>query len=142
MTILAALQTYLKNSSQLATGAPVLTDFLGKNPTQYSIQPQPGPRVLAWNIDYSSEREYDFAIQSMESTADELERVQNSGFYEALADWFDQQTQDGNLPTLASNQHPVAIQVTSSGFLYEQGESTTGVYQILCKLIYDEDKLS
>ena len=138
-TLLAALKTYLTDSHQLATGAAVLTDFLGKNPKQYSIVPQPGAHVTEYNVDYSSEREYPFAIQSMESTADELERMANSGFYEALADWFETQTQDGNMPVLNSSQHPVAIQATSWAFISEQSESTTGVYQILCKLVYDQD---
>jgi hypothetical protein len=138
-TIIKALKTYMKSSSQLASGASILTDFLGKNPKNYSIVPQPGAHVIEYNVDYSSEREYPFAIQSMESTADELTRIANSGFYEALADWFETQTQDGNMPTLNSNQYPIAIQATSWAFLSEQGESTTGVYQILCKLVYDQD---
>jgi len=138
-TIIAALETYLKTYTSLKSGAPVLTDFLSKNPTQYSVVPQGGERVTEYNIDYSSEREYAFAIQSMESTADELNRLANSGFYESLADWFEQQTQNGNLPTLNSNQHPVAIQATSWGFLFEQSESTTGIYQVTAKLIFDQD---
>ena len=139
-TIIAALETYIKTYTNLKSGAPVLTDFLNKNPTQYSIVPQGGERVTEWNIDYSSEREYAFAFQSMFSTADEADRLANNGFYEVLADWFDSQTQAGTLPTLNSNQHPVAIQTTSWGFLFDQSESTTGVYQILCKLIFDQDK--
>ena len=139
-TIIAALETYLKTYGSLKSGAPVLTEFMGKNPTQYSVVPQGGEPVVEWNIDDSSEREYAFAFQSVESTADDLNRMANDGFFEAIGDWFDSQTHAGIMPTLNTNQHPFAIRVTGRGVMWEQSESTTGTYQILCKLIYDQDE--
>jgi hypothetical protein len=74
----------------------------------------------------------------MESTADELERLENSGFYEAFADWLESQSLVGTLPTLGAKQTATDIQALGWAYIYEQGQSSTGVYQIQCKLTYEQ----
>jgi hypothetical protein len=138
MSIISALKTYLTTYDQLVSGAPVLVDFLGKKPTEYSIVPYPGPRFLERYIDGGYRREYPFMIQSMFSTADEAERIENSGFFEALGDWLDAQTLANNLPTLGTKQTATEIEAVNWAFIYEQGQSDTGVYQIQCKLTYEQ----
>jgi len=142
MSIISAVKTYMLTYSSLDAGAPMWVDFLGTNPTQYAIVPLPGPKVVAWYLHGGSMREFPFAFQSMQSTADELERLENSGFYEALSDWFETQTKVGTLPTsLGTGRTATAIEAIGWAFLYEQGESATGVYQINCKLSYEQDPL-
>jgi hypothetical protein len=74
----------------------------------------------------------------MESTADDLERLETAGFYEAFADWLETQTYLESFPTLATNQTATKIESTGWAFLYEQGVSDTGIYQIQCKLTYEQ----
>lgn len=136
--IIQAIEKWLKDSGQLKSGAAVLTEFLNPKATGYSVSPLPGQKVIEYYIDYGSSREYPFSIQSMESTADELTRIANSGFYEALSDYFDKQTAAGSMPTLPSGQQAVAIQALSWAYVIEQESSSTGVYQILCKLVYEQ----
>ena len=138
MTVLSAVQTFVKTYGSLASNAPVLVDFLGAVPTQYAIIPLPGAQVVEWYLDGGSEREFSFAFQSMESTADELERLENIGFFEAFADWLESQTAAGVLPTLATGKTASKIEALGWAFLYEQGESQTGVYQIQAKLTYSQ----
>jgi hypothetical protein len=137
MTILSSLKTYLKTYSGLETDAPVWVNFLGSNPTQYSIVPIPGEKIVESYINGSSLREYPFLFQSMESTADEAERLENVGFYEAFSDWLETQTKAGVLPTLGTNQTAIEIEAMI-GYLFEQGESDRAVYQIECKLTYEQ----
>lgn len=139
MSVLSALKTYLAGYSELKTGAPLWVDTLGAVPTQYSIMPLPGTKIVEKYIDGGSLREFPFAFQSTESTADDLERLENSGFYEAFADWMEAQTLANSLPTLASGQMAISIEALGWAYLYEQGESSTGVYQIQCKLTYEQD---
>ena len=139
MSIISAIKTYLKTYTGLKTNAPVWVDFLGPLPTEYAVIPLAGGRVLESYIDGSSLREYPFAFQSMESTADELERLETQDFYEAFAEWLESQTEIGTLPTLATGKTAVDIMATGWGYLYEQGQSETGVYQIQCKLFYKQD---
>ena len=137
-TVIGGLKTYLQTYTGLKANAPVWVDALGPNPTQYAIIPLPGERILESYIDGSSLREFPFAFQSMESTADELERLETSGFFEALADWFETQTTAGTLPTLKTGKTAISIEALGWAFLYEQGQSDKGIYQIQCKLVYEQ----
>lgn len=138
MSIISALKTYIATYSGLTAAAPLLIDVLGKEPTQYAIVPIPGARKVEEYVDGSSKREYPFAIQSMESNGDDAERTAINEFYEALADWFENQTIAGTLPTLAAGKTATDIEALGWGFLQEFGESGTGVYQIQGKLVYEQ----
>ena len=138
MSIISALKTYIGNYSSLKANAPLWVDYLGATPTGYSIVPLAGARQVEAYINGGGAYEYPFAFQSMESTADELERIDTQGFYEAFASWMDSQTLTGNLPTLGTGQTATAIEATGSAYPFEQGNSETGVYQIQCKLSYEQ----
>ena len=139
MTIISALKTYLKTYSGLKEDAPVWVDALGPTPTEYAIIPLSGDKVIKTYIDGSSERSFPFAFQSMESTADELERLENIGFYEAFAAWLESQTNSDILPSLGTGKTTLSIEALGWGYLYQEGESKTGVYQITCRLTYEQD---
>lgn len=139
MTIIAAIQTYLKTYTELDDNAPVWVDALGKVATEYAISPLPGTRIVETYLNGSSLREFPFSFSSSESTADELERVANVGFYEAFAQWLDEQSDAGTLPTLDAGMTAEKIESTGWGYLYQEGESGTGIYQIQCKLTYTQE---
>lgn len=138
MSLLSSIKTYISGYSQLATGAPLWVDYLGSEPIGYAIIPLPGTKVVETYLDGSSLREYPFAFQSMELTADEAERLDNNGFYEAFADWLETQSLAGTLPTLASGKTAVSIEALGWAFIYESGESQTAIYRIQCKLTYEQ----
>ena len=75
----------------------------------------------------------------MESTSDELERLENSGFFETFTDWLESQTESGDLPTLGAKKTAEKIEALGWAYLYEQGKSSTGIYQVQCKLTYDQE---
>lgn len=139
MSIIQSVRTYLATYTGLKTGAPLWVDFLGNKPSEYAVIPLAGSKVIESYINGSSQREFPFAFQSMESTADDLERLENSGFFETFADWLETQSEAGTLPTLGTGQTSELIEATGWGYLYEQGNSDTGVYQIQCRLVYDQD---
>jgi hypothetical protein len=138
MSVIAAVQTYIKTYTGLATNAPVLIDYLGPVPVEYAIVPQPGGGTIEAYIDGSSLREFTFALQFVNFTADDAARLENAGFAEAFAAWLESQTNAGTLPTLATGQTPFLMEAAPFGFLYEQGQSNTGVYQIACRLVYEQ----
>lgn len=139
MTILGAIQTYIKTYGSLESNAPVLIDFLGVNPTGYSIVSLPGANVVERYLDGGSLREYPFALQAMFSTADDAERLENLGFFEAFADWLESQTAAGVLPTsLGTGRTSEKIEATGQAFLYEQGVSGRGIYSVQAKLTYSQ----
>jgi hypothetical protein len=140
MSIINAIKNYLKTFSGLPENAPIWVNFLGPSPsnTEYAVVPLAGAKVVESYIDGSSLREFPFAFQSMESTADDLERLETAGFYEAFADWLEQQTNNGVFPSLGTGKKAVSIKAVGWAYLYEQGNSDTGIYQIQCKLTYEQ----
>ena len=137
MSILSAVKTFIATCTSI--DSPIWVDHLGVDPIQFAIIPLPGSQIVEEYIDGGSLREYPFALQSVMSTADELERIENCGFFETFSDWLEDKTAAGTFPTLASGQTAEEIEATGWAYLYEQGESGTGMYQLQCSLIYRQD---
>ena len=139
MSLIQSIQDYVKTYTSLKSGAPVWVGYLGETPTEYAIIPLPGARVVETYLNDKTLREYPFAFQSMESTADDLERLESQGFYEEFAEWLDEQTESGNLPNLGIGKTAESIESTGWGYLFVQGESQTGIYQVQCRLTYTQE---
>jgi hypothetical protein len=142
MTIIESLQTYIKTYSGLKTGRPVWVNFLGSEPTDYSIVPLQGTKILESYLNGTKIMKYSFALETMESTADDLTRLQNLGFYEAFSDWLDSQTKSKELPILGEGQTAQKIEAVTGGCLMETSTSETGRYQIICDLEYRQEKMT
>ncbi len=138
MTILSAIKDYLATCPELNAEAPIWTNYVGANPTEYSVSELGGSKVLEQYIHGGSLRQFNFAFNSTESTADELARAETGDFFEAFSDWLDAQTEAGVLPDLGPKKTAIEIRATGWGFLLEQGESGTGIYQIQCSLVYEQ----
>ena len=138
MSLISIVQTYIKTYSEIKEKIPVWVNYMNKEPIEFSVVPLPGARIIEAYISGSSLREYTFALQSVESTADELARLTSLGFYEAFATWLETQTEAGHLPDMDEGQTPVLIEALGWGYLFEQGDSQTGIYQIQCRLEYDQ----
>ena len=138
-SIIESVKDYINTYSGLKESAPVWVDYIGSTPTEYSIIPLAGARIVETYLNDTTLREFPFALQSMESTADELERLETQGFYEAFAEWLESQTLADEFPALESGKVVTKIEATGWSYLYQQGESQTGVYQIQCKLTYEQE---
>jgi len=138
MSIISGLQSFVAGYSALDKDAIVSVDQLGALAAEYAIVPLPGARVLEGYINGGSLREYPFALQSKEYTADELTRLATSEFFEGFADWLETQTAAGSLPTLGTGQTATRIEATGWAHLYQIGQSDVGIYQIMCRLEYEQ----
>jgi hypothetical protein len=138
VSLISAVQTYLKTYAGLASGAPLWVDYLGDKPVEYAVVEQPGQRVLETYLDGSTLREFPFLVRFAGWTADDAARVANAGWAETFAAWLESQTAAGTFPTLAAGQTGYLIEATLWGFLYEQGASESGIYQIACRLLYEQ----
>lgn len=139
MTLIDSVRDYINTYTGLTAGAPVWVDFLGSVPMQYTVQSVPGSRIIEKYLDGSSLREFPFVFAFMTSTADDVARLANIGFFESFSDWIEQQDDANVYPTLSAGKTPWKIEVLGWGYLFEQGESETGVYQIQCRLTYVQD---
>lgn len=141
MTIIESLKSYILTCPYLAALSAVNVDFLPESPDTYSIEQVPANSVIQTYLDGSSVRQFVFVFASRFYYSDEImNNINNSGFYENFSNWLDEQTENGNLPTMSVGLHPSKIEAMSSGYLFDiSGDLSNARYQIQCRLIYDKE---
>jgi hypothetical protein len=141
MTVLESIRTYILTIPFLKDGK-IGIDYLGVEAGDYSINDVPTEIVIKKYLDGSSLRAKAFTFTSKEMYSVEyLNNLSNSGFYEDFANWLEEQTYLGNLPTMATGLQAESIQALSNGYLFDV--DTTGdkaQYQIQCQLVYFKEK--
>lgn len=134
-SIIDALEKYFIGCELLKDGA-LRVDYLGEKPVEYTIEVLPCDPVVKRYLGGSTVRQYLFAFGSREFYSQErLQNIQNSAFYELLADWAETRSMSGILPELPDGMEAQQLEVVSSGYLFD-GSMTNARYQIQLRLLY------
>ena len=134
-SIIDALEKYFIGCELLKDGA-LRVDYLGEKPVEYTIEVLPCDPVVKRYLGGSTVRQYLFAFGSREFYSQErLQNIQNSAFYERLADWVETKSMSGVLPELPDGMEAQQLEVVSSGYLFD-GSMTNARYQIQVRLLY------
>lgn len=134
-SIIDALEKYFIGCELLKDGA-LRVDYLGEKPVEYTIEVLPCDPVVKRYLGGSTVRQYLFAFGSREFYSQErLQNIQNSAFYERLADWVETKSMSGVLPELPDGMEAKQLEVVSSGYLFD-GSMTNARYQIQLRLLY------
>ena len=134
-SIIDALEKYFIGCELLKDGA-LRVDYLGEKPVEYTIEVLPCDPVVKRYLGGSTVRQYLFAFGSREFYSQErLQNIQNSAFYERLADWVETKSMSGVLPELPDGMDAQQLDVVSSGYLFD-GSMTNARYQIQLRLLY------
>lgn len=134
-SIIDALEKYFIGCELLKDGA-LRVDYLGEKPVEYTIEVLPCDPVVKRYLGGSTVRQYLFAFGSREFYSQErLQNIQNSAFYERLADWVETRSMSGVLPELPDGMEARQLEVVSSGYLFD-GSMTNARYQIQLRLLY------
>lgn len=134
-SIIDALEKYFIGCELLKDGA-LRVDYLGEKPVEYTIEVLPCDPVVKRYLGGSTVRQYLFAFGSREFYSQErLQNIQNSAFYERLADWVETKSMSGILPELPDGMEAQQLEVVSSGYLFD-GSMTNARYQIQLRLLY------
>lgn len=134
-SIIDALEKYFIGCELLKDGA-LRVDYLGEKPVEYTIEVLPCDPVVKRYLGGSTVRQYLFAFGSREFYSQErLQNIQNSAFYERLADWVETRSMSGVLPELPEGMEAQQLEVVSSGYLFD-GSMTNARYQIQLRLLY------
>ncbi len=137
--IIEKIREYFLNCPILDEYARLNIDFLGVEPTQYTIEGQPVNPVIQKYVDGGALKQYVFVFGSREYYgADVLQNIENSGFFERFAEWVEEQSKKGNLPELEGNKQAISMEVLTSGYLFSASEDNAR-YQIQMRLIYYEE---
>ena len=134
-SIIDAMEKYFIGCELLKDGA-LRVDYLGEKPVEYTIEVLPCDPVVKRYLGGSTVRQYLFAFGSREFYSQErLQNIQNSAFYELLADWVETRSMSGILPELPDGMEAQQLEVVSSGYLFD-GSMTNARYQIQLRLLY------
>lgn len=134
-SIIDALEKYFIGCELLKDGA-LRVDYLGEKPVEYTIEVLPCDPVVKRYLGGSTVRQYLFGFGSREFYSQErLQNIQNSAFYERLADWVETRSMSGVLPELPDGMEAQQLEVVSSGYLFD-GSMTNARYQIQLRLLY------
>lgn len=134
-SIIDALEKYFIGCELLKDGA-LRVDYLGEKPVEYTIEVLPCDPVVKRYLGGNTVRQYLFAFGSREFYSQErLQNIQNSAFYERLADWVETRSMSGVLPELPDGMEAQQLEVVSSGYLFD-GSMTNARYQIQLRLLY------
>lgn len=134
-SIIDALEKYFIGCELLKDGA-LRVDYLGEKPVEYTIEVLPCDPVVKRYLGGSTVRQYLFAFGSREFYSQErLQNIQNSAFYERLADWVETRSMSGVLPELPDGMEAQQLEVVSSGYLFD-GSMINARYQIQLRLLY------
>ncbi len=137
--IIEKIREYFLNCPILDEYARLNIDFLGVEPTQYTIEGQPVNPVIQKYVDGGALKQYVFVFGSREYYgADVLQNIENSGFFERFAAWVEEQSEKENLPELEGNKQAISMEVLTSGYLFSASEDNAR-YQIQMRLIYYEE---
>lgn len=134
MSDIKAVQDFLLSYQSLEDNRPVWVEMLGEEPLSYTVFLVPGKQVQE-DIIGNKTVSYPFGFGAVEVIADNSALLA-AEFYEAFADWLDEQTESGNLPTLDTGKTAISIEALDTATIIERAEKT-GVFQILCKLVYE-----
>ncbi len=140
MTIIEALRNYIDECPHLdPSRRQVSVNFMGADPIQYGIYPLPGEKVIEKYIVSGGVYEYPFAFRVVASNTDDYALLETQGFFEQFSAWLDEESESDILPDLPSGKTAMIIEALSNGYMVEQGDSGTSIYEVPCKLIYEKE---
>lgn len=136
--ILKAVKDFFKECPLLDNGI-IRAEYFGDKYDEYTIEVIPSNPVVKYYIDGSSERQFTFAFGSREYYGeDDIENINNSGFYEELAGWLEKMSMEDKLPKLGEGKSARNIEAITPGYIYNAyGDSAR--YQIQCRLTYFQE---
>lgn len=137
--IIESIRNYFLSCPLLDEFARLDIDYLGVDALNYTIDSVPSETLIKQYVDGGKLNQYIFTFGSREYYgADVLQNIDNSGFYEKLTVWIEEQNENEIYPILGDNQDPLKVEVVTSGYLMGATENLAR-YQIQLRLTYYED---
>ena len=139
--IIESIKDYFMKCPFLDDLKEINVDFLPEDPTTYSIEQVPATVILKKYLDGTTDRQFVFVFASRMHYSDELvNNISNSGFFENVQNWLEENSENGLLPELEEDLIPQKIEAQSSGYLFDiSGDLSNARYQIQCRLLYEKE---
>lgn len=132
--MMEAVRNYFLKCPFLKDGA-LHVNYLGSRPVEYTIDQVPAEPIVKEYVDGSSIRQLVFVFASRESySADTLDNLAKSSFYDDLLDWIGSNNYNETLPELPQG-HAQEVELLSLPYLF-QVEEDRARYQIQARVTY------
>lgn len=129
------IRQYLIENNIIDENCRINVDFLGEEPTEFSIVPIAVDPILKKYIDGSSLRQYQFQLISCNYYgADVMQNIANSTFYENLYNLIEENNDDGILPKIKGIE---SIECLNNGAILDV-TTNTARYSIQMKITYEK----
>lgn len=129
------IRQYLIENKIVDENCRVNVDFLGEEPTEFSIVPIAVDPILNKYIDGSSLRQYQFQLISCNYYgADVMQNIANSTFYENLYNLIEENNDAGILPKIKGIE---SIECLNNGAILDV-TTNTARYSIQMKITYEK----
>lgn len=137
--IIEAVRDWIASCPLVEENAILGVDHLGADPIGYTVDTVPCNPVASQYVDGSQLRQFLFVFASRNQYADTAQNLANSAFYDNFSDWIAVQNKLRQLPELGEYRTAQRVEITTSGYVYDAGDSTAR-YQIQLKLTYYQDR--
>lgn len=136
MTKIEAIRSYFDVCPLLDTNARINIDYIGTEAIEYAIYSDPIDPVYKKYVDGGVIKQFGFTFTTLAYYSAELiQQLENSGFYEEFQKWIESNNEKGVLPDV---EGALRIEILTNGYLID-AEADMARYQIQLKLIYMED---
>lgn len=137
MTIIEGVQRFMKKCPALKNGK-INVDFLDEDPIRYVVSAVPCKPIIKKYVGGGALKQYLFVLASRERFGgDVCENLSNSGFYEAVEEWLEEQNEKGKLCEMPEGKTALRAEVLSSGYLFDD-DGDTAQYQMQLRLVYED----
>lgn len=134
-SIIQGVTDYFINCPLLKDGV-FHVDSLGTDPVEYTIETETYDPILQTYINGASIRQFQFSFGSREYySMDRIQMIENSSFYERLADWVEEQSRQRIFPQMPEGMQPEEMVVLSPGYIFDNSMKNVR-YQIPLRLVY------
>lgn len=134
-TILKSITEYFMDCPLLQDGV-FRVDALGFDGVEYVVETGTYEPILNRFVNGSTRRQFQFSFGSREAfSMDRVQNLENSGFYERLAEWVEELSFNDILPALPDGMYAEGIEVLSPAYVFDSS-MTHARYQMPMRLIY------
>ncbi len=113
-------------------------NYLSQEPLAFSVEETPSNAIARRYMDGSTLRAKTWVLAAVQDySPDVLAQIGNSGFWEQLSAWVEQQSRARNFPAMPKGCKARKIEVTTTHYLY-RANTNTARYQVQMQLTYFE----
>ena len=141
-TALIGIMKNWLNECPSITGNKFNVNYMGTVTSEFTIEDIPTTPVVKQYLG-GALKQKSFMLASLEPYGmDILTNIANSGLYDTLSDWVRKQNLLRNFPDIGAGKQVRSIQVTSTGYIFEN-DADKAKYQIPIQITYyDKEELS